>query len=201
MDLESLEGFDVDDALHRLRGNRGLYTKLLHDLAARHGGDAERIREATLAENLEVARQVAHQLKGVAGNLSASGLHAAAAELVLALDACGAGGAGERARAAELLARLEERLARAVRAIGSLSQGAATRTAPAGGAVPLDAPLRVELAGALRQAVELGDVEAVESAVARLPEGSQQRSELQELVDVFDFAGVERLAAELERGA
>ena len=28
MKLESLPGFDIEDALHRLRGNRSLYVKL-----------------------------------------------------------------------------------------------------------------------------------------------------------------------------
>jgi HPt (histidine-containing phosphotransfer) domain-containing protein len=204
MKLESLSGFDVEDALHRLRGNRSLYAKLLHDLAARHGRDGERIREAMLAGDFDGARQVAHQLKGVAGNLSASELRAAAAELEQAVVACcGGGDAGERAEAERLLARLDELLADAVRSIDSLSEdapaaGGASR-GEGGNEAELDAALRAELARSLREAIGLGDVAAVERAVTRLPEGSRQRSELQKLVDAYDFAGVERLVAELER--
>jgi len=203
MKLENLPGFDVEDALHRLRGNRSLYAKLLRDLADQHGRDGDQIREILLAGDFQGVRQLAHQLKGVAGNLSAIELHAAAAELEQAVATWAGDGTATRTEAEQRLARLQEVLKEVVGSIGLLAEearpaGGGSR-GEAGDAVELDAAFRAELARSIREAIEIGDVAAVECAVAKLPEGSRQRCEFQELLDAFDLTGVERLVAELER--
>jgi len=203
MKLESLPGFDVEEGLHRLRGNRSLYAKLLRDFALQHRGDGGRIRKAMLEGDFEDARQLAHGLKGVAGNLSASELYVAAAELERAAASCVGGGAAERAEGERRLERLDDLLAETVRSIDSLAEddqadGEASRGEAGTGDVELDAGFRAEFVRSVREAIGLGDVEAVERAVERLPEGSLQRSELQRLVDAYDFEGVEELLVELE---
>ena len=121
-----------------------------------------------------------------------------------AVASCVGDGAAERAAAERCLERLDELLAETVRSINSLADGdqadgGASRGEAAAGDVVLDAGFRAELARSVREAIGLGDVEAVERAVERLPEGSRQRSEIRRLVDAFDFEGVEEFLVELER--
>jgi HPt (histidine-containing phosphotransfer) domain-containing protein len=87
--LAELPGLDHTGALKRLGGNRTLLVKLLHEFRDEFGGSAAAIREALERGEPELARRLSHTLKGVAGNLSAVRVHAAA----LALERAVADGA------------------------------------------------------------------------------------------------------------
>ena len=78
---ESLPGFDLAAGLARLMGNKRLYRKLLLDLGANYGGVAVEIREALAANEFNRAHSLIHNLKGLAGNLAATELQAAAVEM------------------------------------------------------------------------------------------------------------------------
>ena len=80
-DLPSVTGLDTSDGLARVGGNEKLYRKLLRDFAAQQGRAAEQIAEALATGDAAVAERLAHTLKGVAGNLGASDLQAAAGKL------------------------------------------------------------------------------------------------------------------------
>ncbi len=76
--MQALPGIAVDQALARLRGNTGLYRRLLVDFARRHGSDAAEVRRLAAAGERETLYQLAHDLKGEAGNLGMNALSAAA---------------------------------------------------------------------------------------------------------------------------
>ncbi|NOZ23283.1 MAG: response regulator [Planctomycetes bacterium] len=76
-----LAGLDIQAGLQRLAGDEALYTKLLIDFASNYSGIANDMARALAAGDTEKVRELAHSLKGVAGNLSADDLAEAAADL------------------------------------------------------------------------------------------------------------------------
>ncbi len=197
----SLEGFDVEDALDRLRGNKLLYKKLLGDLAGNHSRDCEHIEEAVKAGDLATARSIAHTLKGIAGNLSAREVHPAAAAMESALTSSAQGTADVDLE--DCLVKLDKALDRAVATIRTNLSGAGdARRAPAPhGNEPeeTDRAQMAELARRVKQAAEVGDVTGVLEAIEVLPVDSQHRTKLTLLADDFDLDGLVESAAELER--
>ena len=63
-------------------GNKRLYRKLLLDFGANYGGVAAEISEALEAKDFKQTHSLVHDLKGLAGNLAATNLQAAAVDLV-----------------------------------------------------------------------------------------------------------------------
>ncbi len=82
---KSLPGLDVASALERLRGNRALFRDILAPFAERYRGAAEVIRSRLDAGENEAAHRLCHDLKGVAGNISATDVHQAALNLERAI--------------------------------------------------------------------------------------------------------------------
>ncbi|MEO5374429.1 MAG: response regulator [Alphaproteobacteria bacterium] len=80
-----LPGIDRDSALRRLMGNQALLANLLVEFHQSYGGAADEVRRAFEQGDPTRAGRLAHQIKGVAGNIGASGLQAAAADLDLAV--------------------------------------------------------------------------------------------------------------------
>jgi signal transduction histidine kinase/CheY-like chemotaxis protein/HAMP domain-containing protein len=80
-DLPSIAGLDTSDGLSRVGGNEKLYRKLLRDFAEQQGRAAEQIAEALALGDAAVAERLAHTLKGVAGNIGAKDVQAAAGAL------------------------------------------------------------------------------------------------------------------------
>jgi CheY-like chemotaxis protein len=100
-----LPGLDVTEGLARVCGNAGLYRRLIVGFG-RDRREMDKEIGAALAENdLERAGTLAHTLRGLAGNLAAKGLHAAARDLEMA---CTRGLAKD---ALQLFPALEARLA------------------------------------------------------------------------------------------
>jgi len=76
---------DMTTGLNRLRGNRVLYKKLLLQLCVESEGVADAIeKDLTKGKTTDACRLV-HQLKGTAGNLSATHLQKTALELETAI--------------------------------------------------------------------------------------------------------------------
>ncbi|MEL7642312.1 MAG: response regulator [Solidesulfovibrio sp.] len=82
-------GIDVAKALARLGGNERLFSSVAAEFARDYAASAEEIVRLAGAGDLEGARRLAHTVKGVAGNIAADALAAAARDLESAL----AGGA------------------------------------------------------------------------------------------------------------
>jgi PAS domain S-box-containing protein len=83
--LRAIPGLEADQGLARVNRKTGLYLKLLRTYAASHGEDGAVMRSHLAAGNREEAQKLAHALKGVAGNLGASAVAAAAQAVNLAL--------------------------------------------------------------------------------------------------------------------
>ena len=78
---ETLPGVDVAGVLKRLMGNRKLFADLLAEFASKYAGVAEQIRQALARGDSNLALLTAHTVKGVAGNLSALAVVAAARDV------------------------------------------------------------------------------------------------------------------------
>ena len=80
-DLPCLEGLDTKDGLARVAGNRKLYLKLLRQFDEQQGPVVGQISAALAAGDVALAERLAHTLKGVAGNIGAKAVQAAAGAL------------------------------------------------------------------------------------------------------------------------
>jgi two-component system sensor histidine kinase/response regulator len=80
-----IAGLDVIATLRRLGGRKPLYLSLLHRFPASQKNTAADIRQALKDEDLELAQRLAHTTKGLAGNIGAIRVQAAAAELEMAI--------------------------------------------------------------------------------------------------------------------
>jgi two-component system sensor histidine kinase/response regulator len=78
-DLPPVDGLDSADGLRRVGGNHKLYVKLLRQFASQQADAVGQIRAALATKDTESATRLAHTLKGVAGNLGAGPVQAAAA--------------------------------------------------------------------------------------------------------------------------
>ena len=78
---DSLPGFDLDEGLNRVGGDRNLYKKLLYAFHSDNRQVVLRIREALQQNDLVSAQKMVHAIKGLSGNLSANRLFKSAKEL------------------------------------------------------------------------------------------------------------------------
>ena len=83
--LTQFEQLDTHQGLAVLRGNVPKYLALLRQFAAHQVDDVQRLRQELASGQFDAARLRVHTLKGVAGTLGASAIHAAAVALELAL--------------------------------------------------------------------------------------------------------------------
>ncbi|MBS1189787.1 MAG: histidine kinase [Rhodocyclaceae bacterium] len=83
--LAAIPGLDARRGIQALNGNLDAYLPLLHRYGAEHAGDMDRLRAQMAAGERDEARRLAHGLKGVSGNLGATGVERLAAELEMAI--------------------------------------------------------------------------------------------------------------------
>jgi len=76
---------DMEAGIRRLQGNKKLYKELLKKFAHKYSGIAADIKESLARGETQEAALLAHSLKGMAGNLSATGLYESALSLEKAL--------------------------------------------------------------------------------------------------------------------
>ena len=79
--LPSLAGVDISEALQRVRGDIPLFRKILKQFAEKWISLPEELNDALSMGDLTRIRHLAHTLKGIAGNISAKRLQAAAGQL------------------------------------------------------------------------------------------------------------------------
>jgi CheY-like chemotaxis protein/HPt (histidine-containing phosphotransfer) domain-containing protein len=188
-DLRSLKGVDVEAGLRRLAGDAVLYRRLLVDFARSQAKAATEVRSALLAGDTERVRRLAHTLKGVAGNLAATGLEAAAREMESAARAGRLDGIGPKVEAMQsaLTQVLESVCALEARLDGGAGAGQQA-------AVPADAselrPLLTEISARLA-ASDLEAEELVATATARFSSlgAAEDWERLKAQVAAFDFDG------------
>jgi HPt (histidine-containing phosphotransfer) domain-containing protein len=113
---DSLPGLDVELGLEYLDGNADAYRRFIISFAKHHQGTGLEIRKALAGSDLKQAGHLAHSLRGVAGNLAATSLHAAAGELETACVQ------GLAERAGRLFPVVEELLAEVLASAATLGE-------------------------------------------------------------------------------
>jgi CheY-like chemotaxis protein len=200
---ESLPGFDLIDGLRRLQGNRRLYKKLLLDFGAKYRQVASEIRETLDAKDLKQAHSLIHNLKGLAGNLAATDLQAAAIEIEKLVK----GDQKKMPPAKQLnqkLAKLKNALNQALESVQTLGISGEDKAIE---------PLDVELAGIpadlsqdivnrLRDAAEMGDVTTLNAVAGEIKSHSDScvplSKRIVQMAEDFEFDGILKLADELD---
>jgi HPt (histidine-containing phosphotransfer) domain-containing protein len=76
--FSNISGLDLEDGLSRVAGNRKLYLKLLRDFEQQQARLPAQVSAALAAQDGAAAERLVHTLKGVAGNIGAKSVHAAA---------------------------------------------------------------------------------------------------------------------------
>jgi two-component system sensor histidine kinase/response regulator len=201
---ESLPGFDIQDGLKRLQGNERLYRKLLGDFGAQYARAAGEVRQALDAKDFAQAHSLVHNLKGLAGNLAATDLQAAAVEMEKLVK----GQAAETASDKELnrkLTDLESALKQALDAVQTLGPMAEKKTiksiADEMSSVPPE--LAQKVADRIKTAAEMGDVMQVAIIAKELKRENDALApfcdKIIQLSEDFDLEGILKLANELKR--
>ncbi|MBW2487804.1 MAG: response regulator, partial [Deltaproteobacteria bacterium] len=200
---ESLSGFDLIDGLRRLQGNKKLYRKLLLSFATDYHAVANEIRQALDAEDFDQAHSLVHNLKGLAGNLAATKLQAAALNLEKLVK-----GIEEKAPAAiELNLRfseLENALDQALESAQSLGVSAEENIGKLSAAVLADIPteLSQSIAKRIRAAAEIGDVTTLNAIAAEIRDQSDPcmllSKQIIQMAENFDLDGIQKLADDLD---
>jgi two-component system sensor histidine kinase/response regulator len=195
---ESLAGFDLAAGLTRLSGNKRLYRKLLLDFGANYGSAAADIREAMAADDFKHAHSLVHNLKGLAGNLAATDLQAAA----VAMEKLVKGQAAETASNNVLnrqVAALESALAHALDAVQTIAPMTEKVTvASTGDEMPsLPPELAEKMAARINAAAEMGDVMQIKAIAEDLKSESDAAASfcnrIVRLAQDFDFDGIQKL--------
>ena len=201
---DSLPGFDLAAGLARLTGKKGLYRKLLLDFGANYGGAAAEIREALAVKDFNRAHGLVHNLKGLAGNLAAVDLQAAA----VAMEKLVKGQAGETASDTELnrkLTDLQGALGQALDAVQTLVPMAEEKTVACTeyemACIPPETARK--LADRIKAAAEMGDVVQIASIAKMLKSENNGLTpfcdKIIQLSEEFDLGGILDLAEELNR--
>jgi len=200
---KSLPGFDLKDGLKRLQGNEKLYRKLLLDFGTKYTDAAAEIRQALDAGDFEQAHSLVHNLKGLAGNLAASDLQAAAVEMEKRVK-----GDPKKKRFKEKLNQtfneLEKTINEAIEAVKTLGSPALEKPTEPSSETLAEIPpeLAREAAGRIRDAAEMGDVTRIKSIIEELnskcdafaPFGDR----FVQLAEDFDFDAILKLVSELD---
>ncbi len=139
---------DAADALRRLGGDARLYAAILSLFLEDHENAREDIQALILAEDFNQARELAHSLKGAAGNLGAKDLQDAASSLEEALRR------GNRDRLPGLAGDLEEKEREAFSAIRRYLNGIQDDDAQTGERPPETARSGPDASAALRAMAE-----------------------------------------------
>ena len=201
---ESLPGFDLPDGLKRLQGNKRLYRKLLLSFATDYNAVANEIRQALAAKDFDQAHSLVHNLKGLAGNLAATELQAAAMSMEKLVK-----GVDKKAPSSEQLnfrlSELDNALNQALESTQSLDVSADENVSKLsdGALSNIPAELAREIAKRIRDAAEMGDVIQIKSIAEELKSEFDAVkpfcNKLIQLAEDFDFDSIQKFMLELDR--
>jgi two-component system, sensor histidine kinase and response regulator len=160
--VPAIEGVDVASALRRVLGNATLYIDLLRRYAEGQRDAPRKVSEALAAGDAQLARRIAHTLKGVSGNIGADAAQTAAETVEAAIAA------GRTAEAEAAVPVLEKVVAATVTAVESALACLGAPLAGLGGDRRANAARGVsgrsldEMLGKLRLYAEESDSEALD---------------------------------------
>ena len=204
---ESLPGFDISDGLKRLQGNRHLYQKLLMDFASRYQMVGKDIMKALADRQMRLVHDLVHNLKGLAGNLSAVRLLAAATHMDTAVKKALSDNNWHSDQMNSLSMELQESLSQALKSCTTLKSSAPIEIAEsATDSIPsMPTELAKKTAEDIFEALELGNVHQLktiaETFIAPTAEFTGLGKKMRQLTDDFDFDGIVILARQLEKQA
>jgi two-component system sensor histidine kinase/response regulator len=200
---EELPGFDLSDGLKRLQGNKMLYRKLLLNFATDYSESANDIRIALDSKDFEQAHSLVHNLKGLAGNLAATELQAAAVNLEKLVK--GVGNKTPPAKELNLkLSELESALNQALESAQSLGVFAEENVCILSDEeiAAVSAELAQDIAKRIRDAAEMGDVTTLNAIAEEIRDSSDScmplSKQIIQMVDDFDLDGIQKLADGLD---
>ena len=187
--IPRIPGVDTEGGLHRVVGNKHLYLDLLKRYSEGQRGAAERIRSALAEGDSALAERIAHTLKGVSGNIGASGVQTVAGEIEAAI----AGGSSVAA-IGEGLARLASVVSSVIEAMdAALADAAKNRPLP----VKAEAAARPvgEIIGKLARYAEGSESEALDYYESVREElipscGEANSAKLEAALRAYDFTAV-----------
>jgi len=200
---ESLPGFDLVDGLRRLQGNKTLYRKLLLNFATDYNAVANKIREAFDAKDFGHSHSLVHNLKGLAGNLAATELQAAAVNIEKLVK----GVEKKTPLTKDLnfkLSELENALNQALESVQTLGLSAEDITYKISddeiSAIP--AELAQDIAKRIRDASEMGDVTTLIAIAEEIKTHSDSSvplsNQIVQMAEDFDLDGIQKLADALD---
>ena len=201
---ESLPGFDLAAGLERLSGNKRLYRKLLVDFWTDYGGVVGEIRAALATQDFKQAHSLVHDLKGLAGNLEAKDLQAAAVEIEKVVKGQSQETVSEK-DLEEKFAVLKNTLEQALDAVKDLDHTEEKKTIENSKDVREAVPPELLKKATVRinSAVEVGDVMKIKSIAEEFESESEDLapfcSNLVKLAEDFDFDGIQKLMLDLNR--
>ncbi len=176
-----LPGIDLEAALTRIK-RKGLFRKLLLEFVDRHSDTAREIRTALNTGHPDRALRLIHNLKGVAGNFSATQLYAAALALESELRK------GDTEAASTRLPAFEAALDRVLKGANRLRETAESDPQDAPEPVPGEKP------------ADLSKIAGLSAELARLLEDHDFAAEevFGKLRELLIHSNARELAAELE---
>jgi two-component system sensor histidine kinase/response regulator len=184
-----LPGVDLPKALLRVAGNSRLLAKLLRNFRDEYRDGAQTIERSLAAGEWERARDLAHAIKGVAGNIGATSVHLAAMALEKSLKL----GRTDEARLAT--ERFAEDLAAVVAGLEVLGDGKLDAPPDTVGEGAGDLAAADRIVGEIRAMLADNDLEAgqrVEALSAALGgDPGEAVAVLAERIASLDFAGAE----------
>jgi len=198
-----LPGFDLSDGLKRLQGNKKLYRKLLLSFATDYNEAANEIREALDAEDFDQAHSLVHNLKGLAGNLAATDLQAAAVNMEKLVK-----GADKKTQSPNQLnvrlSELETVLNQALESVHSLGVSGQENTCKLSDEeiVAIPSELARDIAQRIRDAAEMGDVMTLNAIAEEIKDQSDScmllSKQIVQMAKDFDLDGIQKLADDLD---
>jgi two-component system sensor histidine kinase/response regulator len=186
-----------------LQGNKTLYRKLLLNFATDYDEVANEIREALDAKDFERSRSLVHNLKGLAGNLAATELQAAAVNVEELVK-----GVGKKTPPAKELqlkfSKLENALLHALESAQSLGVSAEENvcklTDDEIAAIPSE--FAQDIAKRIRDAAEMGDVMTLNAIAEVIKTHSDSciplSKQIIQMAEDFDLDGIQNLADALD---
>jgi signal transduction histidine kinase/CheY-like chemotaxis protein len=181
---KDLPGIDTKTGLERVAGNEKLYRNILRKFAKNQANSTAEINKALEDNDIELATRLAHTIKGVAGNIGATQLQAAANDLESGIQQHG------KDVDLILIESTHTQLELVVRSIGDLEEGMAT---PTDTAQPIADIAEIKrLTQQLKSLLEDDDTEAAEviEELKKQLKGAdieQKLSLIEEAIAEYDF--------------
>ena len=200
---QSLPGFDLSGGLKRLQGNKKLYRKLLLRFAMDYNEAANEIRETLDAEDFDQVHSLVHNLKGLAGNLAATDLQAAAVNLEKLV---------KRAEKKTIPPKefnlkfcdLENALNQALKSaqsLGALVEKNSEQLS-AEALADIQTELSQDISKRIRDAAEMGDVMTLNAIAEEIKHQSDScmllSKQIVQMAEDFDLDGIQKIANKLD---